>query len=416
MKPRLLALLLCSSLVVACQREATKPTSKAAATGEGAFGIVVQPLAAPAQGESAQAQLTASSRGVLLSWLEQKDATATLKFAELAANAWSAAHQVASSDQWFISDADVPTVMRMSNGTLVATTYPSVDPTIEAYDLRLAYSRDDGKTWSRPLTPHHDKTKTQHGFASPIELPDRSLGLVWLDGRDQELNKTDPQGGSMDLYFASFDSGWKQTAESSINRRVCECCQTAATVTDDGPVVVFRDRTEQDIRDIHVTRIEQGKWMDAGAVHADNWHIDACPVNGPAVSARGRTVAVAWFTAVGDMGHAYAAFSPDAGRTWGMPIRLDDSTSLGHVDIELLEDGSAAASWVEFANERAQFRVRQVKPSGERSQGLMIAGAGEGRVSGYPRIARSGHSLVFAWTESAGPGSQQVKTAIATTK
>jgi len=416
MTPRPLIVLLCLSLFVGCQREASKPTAEPAASKEAAFAITLQPLTPPAQGESAQVQLTTSSRGVLLSWLEQKEATATLKFAELAANAWSGAQQVASSEHWFISDADVPTVLRMSDGTLVATTYPSVDPTIEAYDLRLAYSRDDGKTWSRPLTPHHDKTKTQHGFASLFELPDRALGLVWLDGRDQELNKTDPQGGSMDLYFASFDSSWKQTAESSVNGRVCECCQTAATVTGDGPIVAFRDRTDQEIRDIHVTRIEQGKWVGAVPVHADNWKIDACPVNGPAVTARGKTVAVAWFTAVGDMGHAWAAFSQDAGRTWGAPIRLDDGASEGHVDVELLEDGSAAASWVEFANERAQFRVRQVTASGERSQALTVAGAGEGRVSGYPRIARSGNSLVFAWTESSGPGSQQIKTAIATMK
>jgi hypothetical protein len=417
-----LVVLLVVMVTAACRRESSQATDRRP-PAEPAFGIVVQPLSAPARGTSGQVQLTASSRGVLLSWLEQNDSSATLRFSELGNGEWSAAHTVASSDNWFISDADVPTVLRMSNGTLVATTYPAVDPTIEAYDLRLSYSNDEGKTWSRPLAPHHDKTKTQHGFASLFEQPDRTLGVVWLDGRaadaqsasappDQELNKTDPQGGAMDLYFASFGPTWKQDAESSINARVCECCQTATAITADGPVVAFRDRSGQEIRDIHVARIEQGKWTEARAVHADNWRIDACPVNGPALSARGRTVAVAWFTAIGDMGHAYAAFSQDAGRTWGDPIRLDDDTSLGHVDVELLEDGSAAASWVEFANERAQFRVRQVKATRERSLSMVIAGAGAGRVSGYPRLARSGRDLVFAWTESGGPGSQQVKTAL----
>ena len=85
------------------------------------------------------------------------------------------AKTIASSDHWFISDADVPTVMRMSDGTLVAATYPLIDFQLEAYDLRLSYSRDDGKTWSRPIAPHHDKTKTQHGFASLFEMPDACL-------------------------------------------------------------------------------------------------------------------------------------------------------------------------------------------------------------------------------------------------
>lgn len=220
----------------------------------------------------------------------------------------------------------------------------------------------------------------------------------------------------MDVYFASFDPSWKQTAEASINARVCECCQTAATITAEGPIVAFRDRTADEIRDIYVTRFEQGKWADATNVHADTWKIDACPVNGPAVSARGKDVAVAWFTAIDDNGHTYAAFSHDAGRTWGGPVRLDDGAANGHVDIEMLDDGSAVATWVEFANERAQFRARKVLASGGRSAPIVIAGEGEARVSGYPHLTRRGADLIFAWTESSGPGTQQVKAAVGRAK
>lgn len=414
---RLLAIVwIFAAAVAGCRR--SEPPQTAEAPGEHDFALSIRPVSAPAAGESGQSQLTTSSRGVILSWLERQDATATLKFSELSSGTWSQPRTVASNDNWFISDADVPTVLRMSDGTLVATTYPAVDPLIEAYDLRLSYSRDEGKTWARPFSPHHDGTKTQHGFGSLFELSPGRLGVVWLDGRDQELNKTDPLGGSMDVFFAAFDPSWKQTAESSIDARVCECCQLATTVTADGPVVAFRDRSDKEIRDIHVTRMDQGVWTPAVRVHADEWRIDACPVNGPALSSRGRTVAAAWFTAAGDDGHAYAAFSDDAGRTWGEPIRLDDGTSLGHVDIELLDDGSAAASWVEFSNQRAQFRVRQVKPSRERSKPIVIAGEGEGRVSGYPHLARRGSELVFAWTESGGGGaaSQRVQAAIGTLK
>jgi hypothetical protein len=182
--------------------------------------------------------------------------------------------------------------------------------------------------------------------------------------------------------------------------------------TADGPIVAFRDRTADDIRDIHVTRIEAGKWTDAVSVHDDKWKIDACPVNGPAVAARGKDAVVAWFTALDDNGKAYAAFSHDSGRTWGSPICLDDGSALGHVDIELLDDGSAVATWVEFANERSQFRARKVLPSGERSKAIVLAGEGEARVSGYPRMTKRGTDLVFAWTESSGPGTQVVKTAL----
>jgi hypothetical protein len=409
---RSLALILCvAAAIAACRGNEPQKAAAPAAPAAPAFNLALQAAASPAQGTSSQPQLTASDRGVVLSWMEQKDDVATLKFADLASDAWSPAKTVASDKKWFISDADVPTVMRMTDGTLVAATYPLIDYQLEAYDLRLAYSKDEGKTWSKPIAPHHDKTKTQHGFASLFEMPDKSLGVVWLDGRDMELNKNKDEG-AMNVYFASFDSSWKQTAESAVNTRVCECCQTSAAITTDGPIVAFRDRTQDDIRDIHVTRVEQGKWTDPVSVHDDKWKIDACPVNGPAVAARGKDVVVAWFTALDDNGKAYAAFSHDSGRTWGNPIRLDDSAALGHVDVELLEDGSAVATWVEFVNERSQFRARKVLPSGERSKPVVIAGDGDARVSGYPHVTRRGSDLVFAWTESSGPDKQQLKTAI----
>ena len=120
-------------------------------------------------------------------------------------------------------------------------------------------------------------------------------------------------------------------------------------------------------------------------------------------------MAAAWFAAPDDNGRAFVAFSEDAGKTWGKPIRLDDEASLGRVDIEMLDDGSAIASWVEFANGRSQFKVRRIAPSGQRSEAAAVPGSG--RVSGYPRMARSGNELVLAWTE--GEAGQQVKAAVA---
>jgi hypothetical protein len=403
-------------LVIASCNRAPQPSSdpeRSEPSKEAAWDVTVEPLQIPAAGQSAQPHLTTSSRGVILSWLEHRDATATLRFAERTSGSWAAAQTVSSSDNWFISGADVPTVMRMTDGTLVATAYPATDPLIEAYDLRLTYSRDDGKTWARPVAPHTDGTKTQHGFATLFELPQRALGVVWLDGRDQELNKADPEGGAMALYFASFDSGWKQTAEEVVNARVCECCQTTAAMTDEGPVVAFRDRSPREVRDINVTRIEQGKWTPPRPLHVDGWQIDGCPVNGPALAARGHAVAAAWFAATEQEGHAFAAFSADAGRSWGDPIRLDDAVALGHVDIELLDDGSAVASWVEFVNKRAQLRMRRVMSSGARSAAHVVAGTGSGYVAGYPRLTRQGDGVIVAWTESSADAvsTQQVKAA-----
>jgi hypothetical protein len=375
----------------------------------------IRPLSSPAAQASAQPQLSVSGRGVLLSWIERDGSRATLKFAERTSSGWTQPRIVASGDDWFVNWADVPSVMRLADGSLAAHWLQKSGPDTYSYDVRLAWSRDDGKTWSSSITPHRDGTRTEHGFASLFQMPDAGLGIVWLDGRAMKPESTgDSHGaqdrGAMTVRFAAFDTQWKQTSEIPIDLRVCECCPTAAAVTADGPVVAFRNRSEDEVRDIFISRFERGTWTEPKAVHADGWKIPACPVNGPMLSAHGRDVAIAWFTVAEDQGRAFVAFSKDAGRTFGAPIRLDDGGSLGRVDVELVPDGGAVATWIEFADQRAQFRVRHVDPDGTKSAALTISGVAGNRTSGYPRMARHGGEFVFAWTESTD-GETHVKTA-----
>lgn len=375
------------------------------------------PVTSPAAPGSAQPQLSVSSRGVLLSWIERNGPRATLKFAERTPSGWSAPVAVASGDNWFVNWADVPSVVRLANGTLATHWLQKSGPETYAYDVRLAYSSDDGRTWSASFLPHHDGTKREHGFASLFQMPGAGLGLVWLDGRAMSSaaghDAHAGDSGTMSVRFATFDTSWKQTAEMPVDLRVCECCPTTAAVTSDGPIAAFRNRTENEIRDIYISRFENGAWTASKAVHDDGWNIAACPVNGPMLSARGRDVAIAWFTVSRDEGHAFAAFSKDAGRTFGAPIRLDDSMSLGRVDIELLDDGSAIATWIEFADQKSHLRTRRVHASGSRSAAVAVAALEGGRASGYPRLARHGDELVLAWTET-GAGTPRVQTAVAT--
>jgi len=377
----------------------------------------VERVPTPAAAGSAQPQLSRSDRGIILSWVERNGKRATLKYSERTPTGWSASRAVASGDDWFVNWADVPSVIRLADATLVAHWLQKSGPGTYAYDVRLSHSKDEGKTWSPSFRPHSDGTKTEHGFASLFQMPGAGLGLVWLDGRAMKPEAEHgghgaADAGSMSVRFATFDRDWKQTAEVPVDPRVCECCPTTAVVTAEGPIAAFRDRTEQEVRDIYVARFENGKWTEPKAVHGDGWTIPACPVNGPVLSARGRDVAIAWFTVKEDQGRAFIAFSRDAGRTFAAPIRLDDSVALGRVDVELMPDGSAVASWLEFANQRAQFRVRCVEPSGAKSPAVTVSGLAGDRESGYPRIARHGDELVFAWTETAA-GRSQVQTAVA---
>jgi hypothetical protein len=174
-------------------------------------------------------------------------------------------------------------------------------------------------------------------------------------------------------------------------------------------LAAYRNRSDEEIRDIYVSRFAQGQWSEPALVHADNWHIQACPINGPALSAQGRNVAITWYTMTQDQGHAYLAFSTDAGRRFGEPIRLDDASSLGRVDVEMLQDGSAIASWIEISSDRSQFRLRRVNADGTRSSATTVAALAGSRT--YPRLAHAGNEVILAWTEGSG-SEARVRTAL----
>jgi hypothetical protein len=173
-------------------------------------------------------QLSVTGDRAIVSWIDTGGRTAALKFAERTGSGWSVPRMVASGDDWFINWADVPSVVRLADGTLAAHWLKEVDPKIEAYDLNVAFSKDDGRTWSAPVTPHHDGTKSQHGFATLFQAPGAGLGLIWLDGRsiDEASGRDD-----MSVRSATFDRDGKEIAETWIVDERLRLLSTAVATT-----------------------------------------------------------------------------------------------------------------------------------------------------------------------------------------
>jgi hypothetical protein len=366
--------------------------------------LTVQPLPSPAGAGSTEPQLTTQGDRVILSWLEVSGARASLKYAERTASGWSTPQTVSASNLFFVNAFDVPSVRVLGDGMLAAHWLETNGPDDDASKVRLSWSKDQGHTWSRPVTPHHDGTQTEHGFVSTFQAPGPELGLVWIDGR---ATNPEEETGNMSLRASVYDRDGKQLRETVVAPRVCECCSTAAAETSEGVIVAFRNRSASEVRNIYVSRYAGGIWSTPTVVHDDGWRIDACPINGPAIAATGREVAVAWFTAKDDQGRAFLAFSHDAGRTFAAPIRVDDASSLGRLGVQMLPDGSAAVSYIEFADKHSLFRVRRILPSGVRSAAVTIAETSGFR---YPRIARDRDELLFSWTDG-DAGSSSVRTA-----
>ena len=368
-----------------------------------ASGQTVRELQSPALDKSGQANLTADRRGrVYLSWIDRTpDNLFSLRFSVREGAGWSRPQTIAEGRNWFVNWADFPALFVLPDGSLAAHWLVKSGASTYAYDVQVARSFDGGKTWTKPVVPHRDATETEHGFVSMFPARDgRLLGAVWLDGRGM---KEDASGGGhghgdMSLRYAALGREGKPADEALLDARVCECCQTSAAATRDGAVVVYRDRSAEEVRDIGVVRLVKGKWTPPRVLHTDGWKIDACPVNGPAVASDGALrVAVAWYTAAQEKPRVRVAFSSDQGATFGTPVTVHNSTPAGRVSVVMLADGSAVVSWLEITGSGGELRAQRFWPGGEISRPVRVAAMGVARWNGFPRLALAGDALVFAW-------------------
>ena len=371
----------------------------------------VTELKSPAATGSETPNISVAPDGrVFLSWLEPAGPkNYALKFSLREKQAWSAPQTIASGPNWFVSGADFPSIAFMPDGTMVASWFVATNLQREAYNTNVALSRDSGKTWSKPVLLHKDRKERQHGFASFVPSPDGRLGAIWLDGR-----KLDNDGfGDMELVYSSIGKDGSIGTETSLDGRVCECCQTSAAAVPNGMLVVYRDRSAKEIRDIFIARYTNGKWSAPEPLSSDGWEIDGCPVNGPAISSDGKNVAVAWFTAPDEKARVNVVLSTDGGKTFGKAVRVDDGNTSGRVDVISLASGGAVVSWVERGSSggASQVRLKQIAANGTAGASVTVSGSGL-QPGSVPRIERAGNEIVVAWTPSGDMPS--VRTAVVT--
>ena len=390
-------------------------------------------LPSPAATLSGEPNLAVDPDGVVhLSWLEPSEAGHALRFARLEDGAWGPPGTIIDRPDLFVNWADFPSLAFFGDeGSTVAAHWLEMSASgTYTYDVRMAISRDGGESWSDDIVPHRDGVAAEHGFVSLVPLPaaaegagpaEPGLAALWLDGR------ATVDGDPMTLRFTTLDASGTLGPEQRLDASVCDCCQTAMARTASGLVAAYRDRTADEVRDIYVARYIDGEWTEGRPVHDDGWVIAGCPVNGPALAARGDTVIVAWFTAAetsgdgaasrdevraaGEHGRVLAAFSTDGGASFGPPVRVDDGAAMGRVDVLAPEAGSAVVSWLERTGSGAEIRVRRVGTDGV-GPAAVVAGATAERATGFPRMVRAGDRVVFAWTASGEEGG--VRTAVGT--
>jgi hypothetical protein len=373
-------------------------------------GEAVRALETPARPGSAQPNLAAGADGRLyLSWIEPDDsARYALRFAVWNDTAWSSPRTIATGDDWFVNWADFPAMAALEDGSLAAHWLVKSGGSTYAYDVVVSVSRDGGASWSEPVHPHSDGTLTEHGFVSLVPTPEGRFLVVWLDGR--KTVGDDP--GPMTLRSAWLGPDGRVSDEALVDDSVCDCCPTDAVRAEDGSVVVaYRDRSSAEVRDVFVSRLEEGQWSTLGAVHVDGWKIGGCPVNGPALAIRGDRMGCAWYTMGGEEpASVRVAFSDDGGLSFAPPVEVDSGDPIGRVDLTFHEDGSALVSWIEQRGDTASILVRRLSQTTEPGAVRVATATSVSRSSGFPRMVRHGGQTFLAWTAAGEP--TQVRTGV----
>jgi hypothetical protein len=341
-----------------------------------------------------------------MSWLEETPSGHALRVAAVEEGGVVRPRTVVEAADLFVNWADVPSVTVASDGRWIAHYLQRGGGGTYDYRILVATSDDGGRTWSSPTVPHTDTTPTEHGFVTVLPRAAGAATFVWLDGRRFVDGPGGPATEEMTLRRRTLSAAGVWGEEEVVDELVCDCCQTAGARTRGGWVVAYRDRTRGEVRDIHTARIDDaGRWIPGGAVHADGWVISGCPVNGPAVGARGDTVAVAWFTAADDEPRVHLAVSRDGGATFADPVRIDQGDPVGRVDVVVDEAGGAWVLWMEGAGEGAELRLRRVGAEGTPGRWHALTATARARSAGFPRIvAWPGGGLVMAWTEPRARG------------
>ena len=357
----------------------------------------------PVTAGSMQPFLFAKNDQVFMSWTQKKsDSLYGLNFASFSEGKWSEVKEIRSGSNWFVNWADFPSITK-SGSNMLAHYLQKSDNATYAYDIRLNLSNDRGENWHKDFLLHNDGTKTEHGFVTMIPYENDTFIVTWLDGRNtgsgkgHEENDEHQGNGAMNLRAANVLSTGEVISDALLDDKTCDCCQTTAVITQKGPIVFYRDRSNEEIRDIYFSRMVDGSWSIPQAVFNDHWVINGCPVNGPKADSKDNTVVVAWFTAAGNVPKVNIAFSVNNGKTFDLPIKIDLGNPIGRVDVALINEDNALVSWIESTDENANFMALKVNRSGKKNNTLLLSEISASRASGFPQLELMNDTVLLAW-------------------
>ncbi len=378
---------------------------------------IIKFIESPTEGISMQPYLFSDGKDVLMSWTQKvNDSLTTLNYSTLSNGKWSKSNEIVKGNNWFVNWADFPAIAK-NNDNIIIHFLQKSDPATFAYDVRIKQTMDNGEVWMDDQKLHKDSTLTEHGFATILPYGEGGFFMTWLDGRNTKgdgghggsddksgATKSDKESPNeskaivaMNIRTATVLPNGEIIDDALVDNKTCDCCQTSAAITPNGPIIVYRNRSDEEVRDIYISRLVDGDWTEPKTIHNDNWQIKGCPVNGPKAATLNNTLVIAWFTAADNVPKVNLTFSDDNGENFALPIQIDNGKPIGRVDVALIDKQNALVSWMETTENGADIIIIKVNKNGSKSKPFVVSSLSESRASGFPQIELVNGKIIAAW-------------------
>ena len=335
-------------------------------------------------------------------WIVGKDGGGAAQFlvlqkSEDGGHTWSAPRRIMREAEAISADGENrPKLAFGPKGELyVSYTKPLSKP--YTGEIRFVRSLDGGQTFTPPKTVHANRDVITHRFDSMIVDPQGRIYVAWIDKRDVEAAAARQQkyAGAALYYAVSEDGGASFKGDYKVADHACECCRIALAQNPQGKIMaLWRHVFEGNVRDHALVELTPGGKVAAPLrASFDEWHIDACPHQGPALAYAGDgTRHQLWFSVNGDEGGVFYASAPHNGKL-SPPIKLG-SDQAEHADVAI--DGkNILLAWKQFDGKSTAILGKLSIDGGLTWRDKELARTG--KASDQPHLLNTPSGIVLVW-------------------
>jgi hypothetical protein len=292
--------------------------------------------------------------------------------------------------------------------------------------LWSARSSDGGKSFAAPTLVPGSDAPGNRGWESITVRGDGKIAALWLDHRElasasgasasanhSKHKHGSSSGASSDgtaraqlskLFFGRLDD---PAGARALSGGVCYCCKTTMATGSDGAIyAAWRHVYPGSIRDIAFAMSKDGgrTFSTPVRVSEDNWVLDGCPENGPALAVDGKQrIHVVWPTLVAGAAGSdqtlalFYATSPD-GQHFTPRQRIPTEGAARQPQVTVGPRGEVVVSWDEQSGGTRRVSVARGTPDANgavRFERKVISDAGS---NSYPVVGTVDNGTIVAWT------------------